>query len=165
MITTTLKVEFTEALPSGLHCTMCKTLEMPYALRVGDNICEGDPYSDEAIDLTAESAWYELQTSTLTVICEGTYDLPTGAVEPLRQALFALGWMQQLPIPASLPTSPQPARIGACRKCGEQRQQCSNTECPGKPQAQVFPPACPRCTQRRDQCVCPPMFPSEEPPF
>lgn len=29
----------------------------------------------------------------------------------------------------------------------------------------VFPPACPRCTQRRDQCICPPMFPREESPF
>lgn len=33
------------------------------------------------------------------------------------------------------------------------------------PRPNVFPPACPRCTQRPDQCVCPPMFPREEPPF
>jgi hypothetical protein len=31
-------------------------------------------------------------------------------------------------------------------------------------QVNVFPPACPRCTQRPDKCVCPPLFP-ETPPF
>jgi hypothetical protein len=29
-------------------------------------------------------------------------------------------------------------------------------------QVNVFPPACPRCTQRRDQCVCPPLFPEPD---
>jgi len=53
--------------------------------------------------------------------------------------------------------------VSTCRKCGEQRQQCGNTECPGaSPGPRVFPPACPRCTQRRDQCICPTR---EEPPF
>ncbi len=34
------------------------------------------------------------------------------------------------------------------------------------PQVNVFPPACPRCTQRLDQCLCPQMFPNEPlPPF
>jgi hypothetical protein len=31
--------------------------------------------------------------------------------------------------------------------------------------ANVFPPACPRCLQRGAECLCPPMFPREEPPF
>jgi hypothetical protein len=33
------------------------------------------------------------------------------------------------------------------------------------PIANVFPPACPRCLQRGAECLCPPMFPREEPPF
>lgn len=31
------------------------------------------------------------------------------------------------------------------------------------PLANVFPPACPRCTQRPDKCVCPPLFPDSTP--
>ncbi|MGI4834652.1 MAG: hypothetical protein ACRYFK_14445 [Janthinobacterium lividum] len=33
------------------------------------------------------------------------------------------------------------------------------------PPQNVFPPACPRCLQRGAECLCPPMFPREEPPF
>lgn len=73
-----------------------------------------------------------------------------------------------LPLPSlpELPADMPRIRLGCCRKCGEARQQCANTECPGaSPFPRVFPPACPRCTQRRDECLCPPMFPREESPF
>ena len=33
-----------------------------------------------------------------------------------------------------------------------------------RPTQNVFPPACPRCLQRPDQCLCPPQS-REEPPF
>jgi hypothetical protein len=34
---------------------------------------------------------------------------------------------------------------------------------PPAPLANVFPPACPRCTQRPDKCVCPALFPDTTP--
>ena len=33
------------------------------------------------------------------------------------------------------------------------------------PLPRVFPPACPQCTQRPDQCICPRPPRPEEPPF
>lgn len=36
-------------------------------------------------------------------------------------------------------------------------------EPPPGPAPNVFPAACPRCTQRRDQCLCPPLFPDTTP--
>lgn len=36
-------------------------------------------------------------------------------------------------------------------------------EPPPAPQVNVFPPACKRCTQRPDRCVCPPLFPDATP--
>jgi len=73
------------------------------------------------------------------------------------------GDIMPLPELPALPADAPRIRLGCCRKCGEARQQCANTECPGaSPFPRVFPPACTKCLQRPDQCVCPTR---EEPPF
>jgi NTP pyrophosphatase (non-canonical NTP hydrolase) len=72
-------------------------------------------------------------------------------------AAVALAAMQNFNQRRGVPQCFHAEDDGGCSLCSR--------PAPEPVQVQVFPPACPRCLQRGAECLCPPMFPGEQPPF